>query len=326
LLFVPIPRSISTITTVVNCEKSLFSTPKLIKSAAISEMSIFIQKWGKPTKFNMNKEETKLLKEIKSIHDIVIIQADKGGKIVIMNKNDYFNQIEEKLNDLNVYEQVKNDPTTIIKTEINKKVTKMLEQNKITDHNKYDLTSIDDLPKIRGQLKLHKIDTPMRIVTCSRDTITSPISQFIFRIIKELRTTLSGVVYEHLASLDIQDLYTNIPVNKAIDIILKRIGESNKLDNLPFTKIDIKELLILALKNNYFQFNEAYVGQTKLDIDNRMKQHSKAINDNENNSNSEMVKHFQEKKFQCLFDTTYQLVRNFLLRAELIKITSIERA
>ncbi|CAF4664573.1 unnamed protein product, partial [Rotaria magnacalcarata] len=71
-----------------------------------------------------------------------------------MNKNDYFNQIEEKLNDLNVYEQVKNDPTTIIKTEINKKVTKMLEQNKITDHNKYDLTSIDDLPKIRGQLKL----------------------------------------------------------------------------------------------------------------------------------------------------------------------------
>ncbi|CAF3351055.1 unnamed protein product [Rotaria socialis] len=34
-----------------------------------------------------------------------------------------------------------------------------------------------------------------------------------------------------------------------------------------------------------------------------MKQHSKAINDNENNSNSEMIKHFQEKKLQCLFDT-----------------------
>ncbi|CAF5221536.1 unnamed protein product, partial [Rotaria magnacalcarata] len=193
LKFVPTPRSINTITTVVNCEKSLFSTPKLIKSAAISEISTFIQKWRKPTKFNMNKEETKLLKEIKSIQDIVIIQADKGGKIVIMNKNDYFNKIEEKLNDLNVYEQVKNDPTTIIKTEINKKVTKMLKQNKITGQNKYYLTSIDDLPKIRGQPKLHKIDTPMIIVTCSRDTITSPISQFIFRIIKELRTTLSGV-------------------------------------------------------------------------------------------------------------------------------------
>ncbi|CAF3756014.1 unnamed protein product [Rotaria socialis] len=165
----------------------------------------------------------------------------------------------------------------------------MLEQNKITDHNKYDLTSIDDLPKIRGQLKLHKIDTPMRIVTCSRDTITSPISQFIFRIIKGLRTTLRGVVCntsnfikiianiklnqdEHLASLDIQDLYTNIPVNKAIDIILKRLGESNKLDNLPFTKIYIKELPILVLKNNYFQFN------ADIYMDEYQKQHLHKVN------------------------------------------------
>ncbi|CAF4298905.1 unnamed protein product, partial [Rotaria sordida] len=128
LKFVPTPTSINTITTVVNCEKSLFSTPKLTKSAAISEISTFIQKWRKPTKFNINKEEAKLLKEIKSIENIVIVQADKGGKIVVMNKNYYFNKIEEKLNDLNVYEQVKKDPTTIIKTEINKQVTKMLNQ------------------------------------------------------------------------------------------------------------------------------------------------------------------------------------------------------
>ncbi|CAF3367010.1 unnamed protein product [Rotaria sp. Silwood2] len=278
LKFVPTPTKINTITTVVNCEKSLFSTSKLIKNAAISEISTFIQKWKKPNKSNMNKNELKLLKEIKSIEDIVIVQADKGGKIVVMDKNEYMKKIEEKLNDLNVYEQVKKDPTTIIKTEISKKVTKMLNQNKITDQNKYYLTSIDDLPKIRGQPKLHKVDIPMRIVTCSRDTITSPISQFIFKIIKELRTTLNGVVCntsnfiknirdvklnqdEHLASLDIQDLYTNIPVNKAIDITLERLVESKKLDNLPFTKTDIKELLDLTLKNSYFQFNGKFYKQ-----------------------------------------------------------------
>jgi hypothetical protein len=47
---------------------------------------------------------------------------------------------------------------------------------------------------------------------------------------------------------------------------------------------------------------QTYVGQTKVGIDNRMKQHAKLINDNNDDSNSEMVKHFQ-KKFQCLFDT-----------------------
>ncbi|CAF1924029.1 unnamed protein product [Rotaria magnacalcarata] len=118
----------------------------------------------------------------------------------------------------------------------------------------------------------------MRIVTCSRDTITSPICQFIFRIIKELSATLSGVVCntsnfikiitdvklnqdEHSANLDIQDLYTNIPVSKVINITLKRFDESKKLDNSPFTKTDIKELLILALKNSYFQFNGKFYKQ-----------------------------------------------------------------
>jgi hypothetical protein len=48
---------------------------------------------------------------------------------------------------------------------------------------------------------------------------------------------------------------------------------------------------------------QTYVGQTKVGIENRMKQHSKIINDNADNSNSEMVKHLQENKFQCLFDT-----------------------
>jgi hypothetical protein len=48
---------------------------------------------------------------------------------------------------------------------------------------------------------------------------------------------------------------------------------------------------------------QTYVGQTKVGIDIRAKQHSKIINENSDNSNSEMVKHFQEKRFQCLFDT-----------------------
>ncbi|CAF4125708.1 unnamed protein product, partial [Adineta steineri] len=42
---------------------------------------------------------------------------------------------------------------------------------------------------------------------------------------------------------------------------------------------------------------QTYVDQTKVGIDNHMKQYSKTINDNDDDSNSEMVKHFQEKKF-----------------------------
>ncbi|CAF5130122.1 unnamed protein product, partial [Rotaria sp. Silwood1] len=280
LKFVPTPTSINTVNTIVNCEKSLFSVPTIIKNAAISEISTFIQTWKKPKQYNMNKDEIKLLNEIRAIEDIIIVQADKGGKIVVMDKIDYITKVEEKLNDENIYEQVKNDPTPKIKEEISKEVTKLLNQNKITLNTKYYLTSNEDLPKIRGQPKLHNANIPIRIVTCSKNTITSPISQYVFRFIKELRSTLKGVVNntfnfvkeisnldidqnDKLASLDIQDLYTNIPVTKAVDITIKKLVELNMSQNSIITKTDIKDLLYLSLKNSYFQFNGKYHKQKK---------------------------------------------------------------
>jgi hypothetical protein len=67
----------------------------------------------------MNKEEIKLLNEIKSIEDIIMVQADKGGKIAVMNKSDYIYKVEEKLNDDSVYEQlVKKNSTTKLKKKL----------------------------------------------------------------------------------------------------------------------------------------------------------------------------------------------------------------
>ncbi len=50
LKFLPTPRSINTVNNIVNCEKSLFSAPLIIKNAAISQMSTFIQKMKKNKK------------------------------------------------------------------------------------------------------------------------------------------------------------------------------------------------------------------------------------------------------------------------------------
>jgi hypothetical protein len=278
LKFVPTQKNISTITTITNCETSLNSSPPIIKKAAISEITTFINKWRKPKKSNMTKEETKLLNEIKSMDQIVIIQADKGGKIVIMDKTEYISKVEEKLDDENTYEKLTKDPTEELKAKINDIATKLNQQKKINTAQKLQLTGIDDLPTIRGQPKLHKANYPMRIVTCSRDTILSPISQFIFKIIKELRTTLQGTISntfkfvdeisgmplqtnENLASLDIGDLYTNIPVNKAVNITINELIKSKKLDNIKLTKTDVKNLLLLSLKNSYFQFNNKFYKQ-----------------------------------------------------------------
>ena len=117
--------------------------------------------------------------------------------------------------------------------------------SRINLNTKHDLLSIENIQTIRGQPKLHKQNHPMRIITCLRNTITSPLSNFIFAYIKQLRTTIKDPTTntssfisditekqihknEKFISLDIEDLSTNIPVSKAIEIVIKMIGCSEK--------------------------------------------------------------------------------------------------
>ena len=127
-------------------------------------------------------------------------------------------------------------------TELTRRLYKL---SRINLNTKHDLLLIENIPTIRGQPKLHKQNHPMRIITCLRNTITSPLSNFIFSYIKQLRTTIKDPITntssfisditekqihknEKFISLDIEDLSTNIPVSKAIEIVIKKIGCSKK--------------------------------------------------------------------------------------------------
>lgn len=96
LKFVPTQRSIKVMDVITNVEHALSSAPQLTKQIAISEISTFIRKWKKPTNDNLKKEERAALNELKNMKNIVIVQADKGGKVVVMNKEEYIKKMEWK--------------------------------------------------------------------------------------------------------------------------------------------------------------------------------------------------------------------------------------
>ncbi|CAF3938601.1 unnamed protein product, partial [Rotaria sp. Silwood1] len=211
-------------------------------------------KWKGPQKSNISKNERKLLNEIKYDPNLIVVPADKGGKIVIMDREEYIKKIEEQLNNKNIYETV-NDPTNQIKRKISKLANRLFKKNKITEPQKYQFNSIENLPTIRGQPKIHKKEMPMRMITCTRSTITSYISQFTFKIIQQLRETINNCVTntnelvskinkmkleddEYLASLDVKDLFTNIPINQAINIAMERIGQSEVFCESTLTESD----------------------------------------------------------------------------------------
>ena len=65
-----------------------------------------------------------------------------------------------------------------------------------------------------------------------------------------------------MASFDVKSLYTNVPLETTIDIILRRIYTNHELTT-SLTKKEIKELLLLCIKIVHFTFN----GQIYLQVD-----------------------------------------------------------
>lgn len=242
-------------------------------------INTFVTKWKKPTKQNISKQEHKILKELKQNENIIVVPADKGGKTVVMGRKEYLTKMEDKFKDITLYEVVK-DPTNFLKKKMNALSTRLFKENKISEYQRYNFSEVDNLPYVRGQPKIHKNGNPMRIVTCTRSTITSNISQFTFAIIKQLRENIENCVTntkellnqlsnvklddeDRLISLDMQDLFTNVDVNIAIDLVIKRIGQSEKFCESSLSVDDLRELLKLCLDNSYFTFNEKYYRQKR---------------------------------------------------------------
>ena len=64
-----------------------------------------------------------------------------------------------------------------------------------------------------------------------------------------------------MVSFDVKSLFTNVSVDRNIQLVLKRIYEKHKVSR-NITKQEMTEMLILCTKNVYFTFNEGFYKQT----------------------------------------------------------------
>ena len=64
-----------------------------------------------------------------------------------------------------------------------------------------------------------------------------------------------------MVSFDVKSLFTNEPLGRTIDIILRRIYKKNEVV-ISITKNEMKEMLILYTKNVHFTFESKTYEQT----------------------------------------------------------------
>ena len=103
----------------------------------------------------LSKEEMTAIKQLKADKDRIILTADKGVVLVVMDQKDYIEKAKELLQDPNTYKTITSDPTIKLK---NKPINK-LKKIKL-DTRMDDITYRRMYPTGAVIPKFHKENTP----------------------------------------------------------------------------------------------------------------------------------------------------------------------
>ena len=137
---------------------------------------------------NLNPVQHRTLTQLKQDNRRVVLTADKGVAMVIMDQQDYNNKAHALLQDTNIYRVLNKDPTPQLKNELITLLKNNIKQSGGLSTQKYKQLYPTSAvpPKFYGLPKIHKTGTPLRPIVSSRGSITYGVAKEPSHIIKPL--------------------------------------------------------------------------------------------------------------------------------------------
>ena len=248
---------------------------------------------------NTTKEELEASKTLKEDSSHVVLTADKGVALVVMDKSQYIDKCMALLNDTKVYKPCK-DTTKKLHRDVQESLQKLNREHgtsRLYDwsklyYNKLLPTGNSSLaPRFYGLPKIHKANCPMHPIVLACGTATYQLAKFLTQILQRYTgITLSFVkdsksfsehlrsVHigedEELVSFDVSALFTSIPVSTALDVINRlfcehiedpeakhKYGCSFKCNTIGLEKDEVLQLLKLVLENCVSTFQDKFFKQ-----------------------------------------------------------------
>ena len=234
---------------------------------------------------NLSSEELQSLKKLNENKEIVIQKSHKGKSVVILNKDVYTSRVKTLLSEHTKFEKLKIDSNKelnfIINSELRvKEVLKEIKKKNQIDQEQYFklCPSGSRFGILYGLAKIHKkvVDgcPPFRPILSAIGTPTYKLAKFFVPILNSITSNeytikdsfdFSSDILEqnanlYMASLDIDSLFTNLPLDETIDICIENIFQNkNTVNN--FDKNNFRKMLTLATKESYFVFDKNYYKQ-----------------------------------------------------------------
>ena len=203
-------------------------------------------------------------KNLREDTNIVIRRADKTSIYVILDKKEYNEKINDILSDSSKFQKIRADPTDSLK----KKVKKLISAANAEVDGVHFKEIIGDYKPgyLYGNVKVHKNGNPLRPIISQVPTPTYEIAKQLNNLVAPyiptnttLKSTDDFITILRcsqprgiLASLDVQSLFTNVPVTETVDIILKYVYENENLPAPRLPRTILSQLLLLCTKEAPF--------------------------------------------------------------------------
>ena len=234
---------------------------------------------------NLPADEVEALKSLLADDDIIVQKSDKGNSVVIMNKLEYIERMHELLADTTKFRshniKGEKDYNYIINQEL--RITGVLsglkKKGAMTAEQYAELRPVGTQPSVLyGLGKVHK--TPvnnvpkLRPILSAVNTPTYKLSQYLNKLLKPWTTneytakdsfTFAEDIRlqdstKSMASLDVDSLFTNIPLNETIEICCELLYSNTAVvDGL--SRNDFKKLLTMATTESFILFDGKYFQQ-----------------------------------------------------------------
>ena len=268
------PQKVPVTDYIVQTEKACRLLPPEDRDSLRSEV-VHICRSHKPSTPNITRAEREALANLKKDDNIIILPADKGRATVIMDKENYVSKVNTMLNDTRTYDKLSKDPTPSYKKKLQTMLDKFKDDGKISEslhkHLSPDSQS-QNTPRMYCTPKVHKAGTPLRPIVDYCGSINYNTSRYLADIlnplvgknghsVKNSREFVKEIKDMHikeeeeLCSFDVVSLFTNTPIEQALEVTARRLEKDSTLKKRTnLTVPDIMKLLQFTVTTTYFVF------------------------------------------------------------------------
>ena len=229
-------------------------------------------------------KDQKKIKIIRNLREkVVLLTPDKGNGVVILDKCDYINSMEQLFEDRTKFRVLNEDPTHTRMATLQNYV-RMLKNTKQINDEEYKLLYPKNakIGRAHGSAKVHKEFENIPPLRPIIDTIGSThygVGKFLSKLLNPLTQNaynlkdsfeaadrIKGIpqnLYEEgyrLVSFDVKSLFTSVPLQKTVDIILDRVYNQNVIQTT-LKKRTLKKLIIDTCSKTAFSYNKVIYEQ-----------------------------------------------------------------